>query len=311
MATQRIRVAARIRPLLAGEIDDDYLQVFGAADKSSSSTNSGTSCIITKNQGSDWSKFPCVDVLLKAFLLNILSRFTSCYDASSTQEEIFQNDVQPLIDVIYSGIIVTVFAYGVTSSGKTHTMQGSKEQPGIIPRTVRALFDKKSEISQFDISFSLSYMEIYKDEVYDLLVPRDTAQKLPVREDGAGVVFVANLTWKPISSVSEFDGIYSLVFILLVGCHRLTYFSKASKQRSVGSTKLNNSSSRSHAILSLQVSMFDVENDKSGSEARLEHPLTLSAITGKILLVDLAGSENNKVGVRLFTTFVSHFPVDG
>lgn len=89
----------------------------------------------------------------------------------------------------------TVFAYGVTSSGKTHTIQGTAEQPGIIPRVVnvsslflfpfslflftsgcmaQALLEKKREMSEKTVSLSLSYMEIYKDEAYDLLVPRET-----------------------------------------------------------------------------------------------------------------------------------------
>ncbi|KAJ7359730.1 P-loop containing nucleoside triphosphate hydrolase protein [Mycena albidolilacea] len=61
--------------------------------------------------------------------------FTSCYDADATQE-IFNTDVHPLIDVAWSGITVTIFAYGVTSSGKTHTMQGPPNDPGVIPRVV-------------------------------------------------------------------------------------------------------------------------------------------------------------------------------
>jgi len=83
-------------------------------------------------------------------------RFSSCYDQDSTQEDIYDNDVKPLLDVLYNGVVstsrfvpfgitltlaflhktVTIFAYGVTSSGKTHTMQGSSSQPGIIPRVM-------------------------------------------------------------------------------------------------------------------------------------------------------------------------------
>jgi kinesin family member 22 len=70
---------------------------------------------------------------------------------------------------------VTIFAYGVTSSGKTHTMQGTREQPGVIPRYVKGLFEKRdglpSEHAE-SISFQVSYIEIYKDEVFDLLVNR-------------------------------------------------------------------------------------------------------------------------------------------
>lgn len=71
-----------------------------------------------------------------------------------------------LIQHVYAGLSVTVFAYGVTSSGKTHTMQGSNEDPGIIPRVVESLFHNQKEGDQL----TMSYIEIYRDEVYDLLV---------------------------------------------------------------------------------------------------------------------------------------------
>jgi len=85
-------------------------------------------------------------------------RFSSCYGQDATQEDIYDSDVKPLLDVLYDGVVstsftrfvpfgrtltlasphktVTIFAYGVTSSGKTHTMQGSPSQPGIIPRVM-------------------------------------------------------------------------------------------------------------------------------------------------------------------------------
>jgi len=63
--------------------------------------------------------------------------FSSCYGHRSNQEDIFVTDVKPLVDVVYSGATATIFAYGVTSSGKTHTMQGTRAQPGVIPRAVK------------------------------------------------------------------------------------------------------------------------------------------------------------------------------
>ncbi|KAH9177600.1 P-loop containing nucleoside triphosphate hydrolase protein [Lactarius sanguifluus] len=178
--------------------------------------------------------------------------FSSCYGHDSRQEDIFKADVRPLIEIVYSGATATIFAYGVTSSGKTHTMQGTRSQPGVIPRAV-----------EDDASLSVSYMEIYRDEVYDLLVDRETAPKLPVRENDAGQVFVANLSSVPIQDVSDFNKLYTI----------------ANKQRSVGSTLLNRASSRSHAILTLEVKL--TRQDK--------------ILTGKMNLVDLAGSENNKL----------------
>ncbi|KAI0697020.1 P-loop containing nucleoside triphosphate hydrolase protein [Cytidiella melzeri] len=239
----RVKIAARLRPPIAGEVNDDGVQV-QPADNGVSNI-----CVPNPRDGSQIFKFP----------------LTSCYGHDSTQEEIFENDVRPLIDIVYSGITVTVFAYGVTSSGKTHTMQGTRSQPGIIPRAVEALFHKQSGLQRYHAQLAVSYMEIYKDEVYDLLVDRDNAPKLPVRENEAGKVFVANLTALPVDSFEDFEKLYA----------------RASKHRSVASTNLNRASSRSHAILTITVTITD--------------PIEHRTLSGKLNLVDLAGSENNKM----------------
>ncbi|KAI0254619.1 P-loop containing nucleoside triphosphate hydrolase protein [Lactifluus subvellereus] len=238
---QSVKIVARLRPPIPGELSDDGIKIITSDD--------GLSAIYVNNprDQSQVFKFP----------------FSSCYGHDSRQEDIFETDVKPLIDVVYSGATATIFAYGVTSSGKTHTMQGTRAHPGVIPRAVEALFDHKQKMCEYDISLSVSYMEIYRDEIYDLLVDRETAPKLPVRENDAGQVFVANLSSITVEDVTEFNQLYTT----------------ANKQRSVGSTLLNRASSRSHAILTLEVRL--TQQDK--------------VLTGKINLVDLAGSENNKL----------------
>ncbi|KAK0473722.1 kinesin-like protein [Armillaria novae-zelandiae] len=249
---QKIRIAARLRPRLNGEVDDNAIKVCHSLDDTGASSNSATTqsfvTVPNPSNAAQIFKFP----------------FSSCYDQTSTQEEIFRNDVEPLVDVVYNGVTVTIFAYGVTSSGKTHTMQGTKSDPGVIPRVVRSLFERKAVLNHPDTQLSVSYMEIYKDEVYDLLVTRENGPKLPVRENGAGQVFVANLSSIPLQSVQDFDNIYA----------------RTTKHRSVGATKLNHASSRSHAVLTIEVTMTDHQTHRT--------------ITGKMNLVDLAGSENNK-----------------
>ncbi|KAI5118492.1 hypothetical protein M0805_003523 [Coniferiporia weirii] len=240
--TSKIRIAARLRPLLSGEISDDAVGV-QSGDSGSFIT------VVHPRDSSQHFKFP----------------FSSCYGQNSSQEEIYTNDVKPLLDVVFSGVTVTVFAYGVTSSGKTHTIQGSKSQPGIIPRVVKDLFERSAIVTDVQVSLSVSYMEIYKEEAYDLLVERESAPKLPIRENEAGQVFVAHLSTMPLSSVSDFDRAYAA----------------ATKRRSTGSTNLNRASSRSHAILTLYVNMMDAAVGRT--------------TIGKINLVDLAGSENNKL----------------
>ncbi|KZT19957.1 kinesin-domain-containing protein [Neolentinus lepideus HHB14362 ss-1] len=236
----KVKIAARLRPRIGIELEDDSIHVVNGEDGSYVG-------VVNPRDPNSFFRFP----------------FSSCYDQSATQEEIFNNDVQPLIDVAFHGVTVTIFAYGVTSSGKTHTMQGTKAEPGVIPRVVEAVIDRKATLPAGQVSLAASYYEIYKDEVYDLFVNREAAPKLPVRENDVGQVFVANLSSMPIDTFADFDAL----------------FSRANKQRSVGATNLNRASSRSHAILNMEISIK--EGDK--------------ILTGKINLVDLAGSENNKL----------------
>ncbi|KAG9016708.1 hypothetical protein FRB90_002430 [Tulasnella sp. 427] len=186
-------------------------------------------------------------------------KYQSVFGPDASQEDIWDKDVQELLDHVWEGLTVTIFAYGVTSSGKTHTIQGTKADPGIIPRVVDFLFQNCTVKDRI----TMSYMEIYRDEVYDLLNGGVNSPKLPVREDREGKVVVQNLTEMHLSCVDDFNCI----------------FSTAAKSRSVGATNLNHASSRSHAILCLNI-------------ARTMGDTTL---VGSINLVDLAGSENNKL----------------
>ncbi|KAJ7060902.1 kinesin-like protein [Mycena amicta] len=253
----KVKVIARLRPRLNAEPADHGIRVCHAepADTSGSTASTSNSAITSTFTGISVNN-PRDPTQIFRF------PFTSAYDAESTQESIFDTDVRPLLDVALSGVTVTIFAYGVTSSGKTYTMQGTAAEPGVIPRVVKALFDKATSAS-LKTDIAVSYIEIYKDEVYDLLVAaRESAPKLPVRENEAGVVFVAGLVSTRIASADEFDTLYST----------------ATRRRSVGATHLNDQSSRSHAVLTLNL------RTREGSVVR----------EGKINLVDLAGSENNK-----------------
>ncbi|KAJ6557848.1 P-loop containing nucleoside triphosphate hydrolase protein [Mycena capillaripes] len=283
MATSKVKIAARLRPRLSGEPQDDGVRVCHGesanASCSSSSTgganislnaNNSTGSGSDANASSSSSGSGCFTGIAVANPRDASQifrfPFTSCYDSDATQAAIFEADVRPLVDVAWGGVTVTIFAYGVTSSGKTYTMQGPPNDPGVIPRVVEALF-AKSTPERTEIA--VSYIEIYKDDVYDLLVARENAPKLPVRENENGMVFVAGLTSTPIASVAEFDGLYST----------------ATARRSVGATLLNRESSRSHAVLTLTLRVRVVDPVTGAPKVR----------EGKINLVDLAGSENNKL----------------
>ncbi|WVO21948.1 uncharacterized protein IAS62_003268 [Cryptococcus decagattii] len=188
--------------------------------------------------------------------------FEKCHDEKSTQEEVFEH-VEPLLDQAWKGINTTIFAYGVTGAGKTHTMQGTKEEPGLIPRAVKVILQRRA-LFPTSINISMSYVEILKDEVYDLLGSRTEPRKREIRMSAGGQNVIADLVHQRISSWEEFEAIYDT----------------ASKTRKTASTKLNSSSSRSHAILTIHLEMLE-------SSDKVNH--------GKICFTDLAGSENNNL----------------
>ena len=156
---QPIRIVARLRPPLPGELCDSSLMIEGSAP---GTQRQGQHVVSVKNPRDSSQVFEFQWVFVSYLLLTYDDRstdggvrFNSCYGADSTQNEIFANEVSRLIDPIFQGMVshfskyrilslpqlnrqlATVFAYGVTSSGKTHTMQGTANDPGIIPRAVK------------------------------------------------------------------------------------------------------------------------------------------------------------------------------
>ncbi|XP_071318104.1 kinesin-like protein KIF22 [Trachinotus anak] len=201
--------------------------------------------------------------------------FDVFHGEQTTQKEVFLSSVKPILPHILNGQNASVFAYGPTGAGKTHTMLGSSEQPGVIPRAVREVFNlvkAKDEDEGWDYSIGMSYLEIYNEKVLDLLSL--SSQDLPIREDKDKNILIPGLTHTTISSFSDFD----------------KHFVPASLNRTTASTKLNQRSSRSHAILLIKV-------------VRTQRALPHRQQTGKLYLVDLAGSEDNRrtgnQGIRL------------
>ena len=174
---------------------------------------------------------------------------------------------------IVKGQNTTVFAYGNTGAGKTFTMVGSESNPGIIPNLMKQLFKTFNTTykTRFSFKVSLSYLEIYKEKVYDLLNPSEL--DLPIREDQKKNIFIPGLKMSHLSCFEDFERQFAL----------------GNKNRSTASTKLNTASSRSHAIIQLSIDCTNILNG--------------SCTTSKFHLIDLAGSEDNRktdnVGIRL------------
>uniref|UniRef100_A0A8C2B1W7 Kinesin-like protein n=1 Tax=Cyprinus carpio TaxID=7962 RepID=A0A8C2B1W7_CYPCA len=203
-------------------------------------------------------------------------QFDVFHGEQTTQQEVFLTSVKPILPHILNGQNASVFAYGPTGAGKTHTMLGSQEQPGVIPRAVKEVFKlvdaQEKEQDGWEYSVGMSYLEIYNEKVLDLLSPG--SQDLPIREDKDRNILIPGLTHTPLLSFTDFD----------------THFIPASLNRTTASTKLNQRSSRSHAIL-----LIKVVKSQRGPPHRQQ--------TGKLYLVDLAGSEDNRrtgnQGIRL------------
>lgn len=188
--------------------------------------------------------------------------FDNVYSPETSQAQVFA-DTEPLIDSVVDGYNVCIFAYGQTGSGKTFTMSGYGEK-GINKRALDRLFHiiedrKESETSTVHVSV----LEIYCEQIRDLLAERGEAQKLSyeVKTGGPCGNYVTNLLEVPVVSASAIDDVIN----------------KASLNRSEGKTDMNAHSSRSHMILYVIVR---TKNNHTGVQSY-----------GKLSLVDLAGSE--------------------
>ena len=117
----------------------------------------------------------------------------------SAQSEAFEHTAAPLLKKFLSGENCLLFAYGMTNSGKTYTMQGTNINPGILPRLVAAIQEAMDpSCSKYELNISM--LEIYQDKIYDLLGRRK--EKLSIR-DGNGKVEVAKLSYHPIEATAD------------------------------------------------------------------------------------------------------------
>jgi len=178
--------------------------------------------------------------------------------------------VAPTLKSLFQGLDVTIFAYGVTGTGKTHTMRGGLKltERGVIPRLLSGIYRRGRKVTkdsggETNVSVTLSYYEIYNDKVYDLFESPEkrSLAGLPLREKD-GKTVVVGLSDRACNDLKDFEKLYI----------------EANNNRSTAGTKLNSESSRSHAILMVKVIQTN------GDETLIS---TASAI-------DLAGSEDNR-----------------
>ncbi|KAF7533540.1 hypothetical protein G7054_g7004 [Neopestalotiopsis clavispora] len=191
--------------------------------------------------------------------------FDRVFDDTITQSEVYESTTKNLLDSVLDGYNATVFAYGATGCGKTHTITGTAQMPGIIFLTMQELFEKIAERSEEKhTEISLSYLEIYNETIRDLLVPGGSKQGLMLREDANQAVTVPGLTSHHPKDVQE-------VMDMIV---------RGNEYRTVSPTAANATSSRSHAVLQINVAQKD-------RNAAVNEPHTMATLS----IIDLAGSE--------------------
>uniref|UniRef100_A0ABM5EJ80 Chromosome-associated kinesin KIF4A n=1 Tax=Pogona vitticeps TaxID=103695 RepID=A0ABM5EJ80_9SAUR len=195
------------------------------------------------------------------------------FDPSAEQEEVFNTCIVPLIKGIFKGYNATVLAYGQTGSGKTYSMGGAytaeqENDPsvGVIPRVIKVLFQEMKEKTGWQFSLKISYLEIYNEDILDLLSPaKDRTSQISIREDPKEGIKIVGLTEHVVTSARE-----------TVLC-----LEQGNNSRTVAATAMNTQSSRSHAIFTMSI------EQKSKDDAN-------TSFHCKLHLVDLAGSERQK-----------------
>ena len=241
-----VRVIIRCRPMSSREIEDGHEEVV-QMDKERGEVR-------VQRSNDDFPK---------------VFTFDQVYDVKSRQIDIFDETAYPIIDKILEGYNGTIFAYGQTGTGKTFTMTGDTEDvfnessKGIIPRSFETIFKSIECDEKKEYLVRVSYLEIYKEEVVDLLAKRQDT-KLELKEKPDTGVYVKDLTTVLVKTPKN------MIDIMLQG----------NACRHTGRTNMNERSSRSHSIFTITV-----ETSELGKDGKPHFRM------GKLNLVDLAGSE--------------------
>lgn len=192
--------------------------------------------------------------------------FDAIYDASSKQIDLYDETFRELVDSVLNGFNGTIFAYGQTGTGKTFTMEGVRDDVdlrGVIPNSFHHIFQHIAQSHNQQYLVRASYLEIYQEEIRDLL-SRDSKTRLELKERPDVGVYVKDLSSFVTKSVEEIQHVMSV----------------GHANRSVGRTNMNEHSSRSHAIFIITIECCELGMD---GENHIR--------VGRLNLVDLAGSE--------------------
>ncbi|XP_059636813.1 kinesin-like protein KIN-7N isoform X2 [Cornus florida] len=207
--------------------------------------------------------------------------FDHVFDENCTNAMVYELLIKDIIEAAVEGFNGTAFAYGQTSSGKTFTMNGTDNDPGIIHQAVKDIFRKIQMTTDREFLIRVSYMEIYNEEINDLFAVEN--QKLQIHESFERGIFVADLRDEIVNSAEQV----------------LKLIQSGQVNRHFGETNMNIQSSRSHTIFRMEI-----ESKQRDTSSCSDYSISDDAIRVSVLnLVDLAGSERiaktGADGVRL------------
>ncbi|XP_038672595.1 kinesin-like protein KIF1A isoform X22 [Scyliorhinus canicula] len=253
MAGASVKVAVRVRPFNSREIGRDSKCIIQMSGNTTTIVNPKQPKETPKSFNFDYSYW---------------SHTTPADINYASQQQVYQDIGEEMLQHAFEGYNVCIFAYGQTGAGKSYTMMGKqeKEQQGIIPQLCEDLFARINDSANANLSYSVevSYMEIYCERVRDLLNPK-TKGNLRVREHPILGPYVEDLSKLAVTSFNDISDLMD----------------SGNKARTVAATNMNETSSRSHAVFNIIFTQ----------KAHDSTPDTSSEKASKISLVDLAGSE--------------------
>uniref|UniRef100_A0A8C3L974 Kinesin family member 27 n=1 Tax=Chrysolophus pictus TaxID=9089 RepID=A0A8C3L974_CHRPC len=208
--------------------------------------------------------------------------FDYVFGKNSTQGEVYTVCIKPLLLSLTEGYNATVFAYGQTGSGKTYTIGGghiasiAEHEQGIIPRAIQELFQHISENHNIDFHVKVSYIEVYMEELRDLLELETSVKDLHIREDEKGNTVIVGAKEFQVECADEV----------------MSLLESGNAARHTGTTQMNEHSSRSHAIFTISICQKQsAESQKNTDVPQNPSWKSVRMIASKFHFVDLAGSE--------------------
>lgn len=201
-------------------------------------------------------------------------RYDNVFSPHDSNHRVYDNAGKRLVRRVMEGYHGTVFAYGMTGTGKTFSMQGTAQQPGVIPLAITDIFSYIREMPTREFLLRVSYLEIYNEKIYDLLsqsTPGVQQEEIKLREDSKRGVYATPLKEEIVQSPNQL----------------LRVIARGDLARRTGSTQFNARSSRSHAVVQIVVE----SRERIPESRRPEKSTSGGVLVSTLSLIDLAGSE--------------------